>query len=57
MNDDRDWYLGMGRAITRRDFINGAAVMVGGTLLGAPLYPAALARQSHTAKRTITRRS
>jgi len=34
MNDDRDWYLGMGRAITRRDFINGAAVMVGGTLLG-----------------------
>jgi spermidine dehydrogenase len=33
MSDDRDRYLGMDRAITRRDFINGAAVMVGGTLL------------------------
>jgi spermidine dehydrogenase len=33
MSDDRDRYLGMDRAITRRDFIDGAAVMVGGTLL------------------------
>src|SRR5580693_9411113 len=33
MSHDRDRYLGMDRAITRRDFINGAAVMVGGTLL------------------------
>ncbi len=33
MSDDRDRYLGMDRAITRRDFINGAAVMVSGTLL------------------------
>jgi len=33
MIDDRDLYLGMDRAITRRDFINGAAVIVGGTLL------------------------
>src|SRR5437868_5426575 len=29
----RDRYLGMDRAITRRDFINGAAAIVGGTLL------------------------
>jgi spermidine dehydrogenase len=34
MSGDRDRYLGMDRPITRRDFINGAAVMVGGTLLG-----------------------
>jgi spermidine dehydrogenase len=33
MIDDRDLYLGMDRAITRRDFINGAAVIVGTTLL------------------------
>jgi len=33
MSGDRDRYLGMDRAITRRDFINGATVMVGGTLL------------------------
>jgi spermidine dehydrogenase len=38
MSDDRDRYLGMKRPITRRDFINGAAVVVGGTLLaGATL--------------------
>ena len=34
MSRDRDRYLGMDRPITRRDFINGAAVIVGGTLLG-----------------------
>ena len=38
MSEDRDRYLGMDRTVTRRDFINGAAVMVGGTLLsGASL--------------------
>jgi spermidine dehydrogenase len=34
MSRDRDRYLGMDRPITRRDFINGAAVIVGGALLG-----------------------
>jgi spermidine dehydrogenase len=34
MSRDMDRYLGMDRPITRRDFINGAAVIVGGTLLG-----------------------
>jgi spermidine dehydrogenase len=34
MSRDRDRYLGMDRPITRRDFINGAAVIIGGTLLG-----------------------
>jgi spermidine dehydrogenase len=39
MSRDRDRYLGMDRPITRRDFINGAAVIVGGTLLaGSALY-------------------
>jgi spermidine dehydrogenase len=33
MSDDHDRYLGMDRPITRRDFINGAAVIVGGSLL------------------------
>ena len=33
MSEDRDRYLGMDRQITRREFINGAAVVVGGTLL------------------------
>jgi spermidine dehydrogenase len=33
MSDARDRYLGMDRPITRRDFLNGAALMVGGTLL------------------------
>jgi spermidine dehydrogenase len=32
MSEDHDRYLGMDRPITRRDFINGAAVIVGGTL-------------------------
>jgi spermidine dehydrogenase len=38
MSEDRDRYLGMDRAITRRDFINGAAVMVGGTLLAGATF-------------------
>jgi len=38
MSDDRDRYLGMDRAITRRDFMNGAAVMVGGTLLAGTTF-------------------
>ena len=32
--------LGMGRDITRRDFLNGASVAVGGSLLGTPLSAA-----------------
>ena len=35
MTNDRDRYLGMDRPITRRDFINGAAVLVGGSLLAS----------------------
>jgi len=34
MTENYDRYLGMDRPIRRRDFINGAAVIVGGTLLG-----------------------
>lgn len=38
MGSDRDRYLGMDRPITRRDFLNGASVVVGGALLaGTPL--------------------
>jgi spermidine dehydrogenase len=33
MGSDRDRYLGMDRAITRRDFLNGASVVIGSTLL------------------------
>jgi len=33
MSEDHDRYLGMDRQITRREFINGAAVVVGGTLI------------------------
>ena len=33
--DVRDRELGMGRKITRRDFLNGVSLAVGGTLLGA----------------------
>src|ERR1700746_3043350 len=33
MTEDHDRYLGMHRPITRRDFINGAAVIVAGSLL------------------------
>src|SRR5215475_5141500 len=33
MSDSHDLYLGMNRPITRRDFLNGAAVAVGATLL------------------------
>ncbi len=42
MSENHDRYLGMDRAITRRDFINGAAVIVGGTLFSATT----LSRQS-----------
>jgi spermidine dehydrogenase len=35
--DAKDRQLGMGRAITRRDFLNGVAIGVGGTLAGAAL--------------------
>src|SRR5215831_11652819 len=33
MTDSHDLYLGMNRPITRRDFLNGAAVAIGATLL------------------------
>ena len=36
MASDRDRYLGMDRPITRRDFLNGASLVIGSTLL-APL--------------------
>jgi spermidine dehydrogenase len=35
MNDDRDRELGMGRKITRRDFLDGMALAVGGAVAGA----------------------
>jgi spermidine dehydrogenase len=38
VTEDRDRYLGMDRPITRRDFINGAAVMVGGALLAGETF-------------------
>lgn len=33
MSENYDRYLGMDRAITRRDFLNGAAVVIGGALI------------------------
>src|SRR5690349_7877157 len=33
MSDSYDRYLGMHRAITRRDFLNGAAIAIGASLL------------------------
>jgi spermidine dehydrogenase len=48
MRDDRDRYLGMGRSITRRDFLNGGAVIVAGTLLGAtPLCDRSAGTEPH----------
>ena len=38
MSKKYDRYLGMDRPITRRDFINGAAVAIGGTLLPGGLF-------------------
>ncbi len=38
MSGDRDKYLGMDRPITRRDFLNGAAMIVGGTLLAGASF-------------------
>jgi spermidine dehydrogenase len=35
MRDERDRYLGMDRPITRREFINGATVVVGGSLIAS----------------------
>jgi hypothetical protein len=37
--EKKDRELGMNRAITRRDFLNGVAVGVGGTLAGS-VFPA-----------------
>src|SRR5580704_11697224 len=43
MTDEKqDREMGMGREITRRDFLNGVAVGVGGTLVGAGIAPEAL---------------
>ena len=36
-NDARDRDLGMNRAITRRDFLNGVAIGIGGLALGSTL--------------------
>ena len=38
--DKRDRELGMDRGISRRDFLNGAAVAIGGAALGQPLLAA-----------------
>jgi spermidine dehydrogenase len=38
MSKEYDRYLGMDRPITRRDFINGAAVAIGGSLLPGGLF-------------------
>jgi spermidine dehydrogenase len=38
--DNRDRELGMDRAISRRDFLNGAALIIGGTVVGPPLLGA-----------------
>ena len=35
--NDHDKRLGMDREITRRDFLNGAGIAIGGSVLGAPL--------------------
>jgi spermidine dehydrogenase len=40
--DDKNRELGMNRAITRRDFLNGVAIGIGGTLAGGALSPEAL---------------
>ena len=37
MKDARDHDLGMDRAITRRDFLNGVAIGIGGLALGSTL--------------------
>jgi len=43
MTDEKqDGEMGMGREITRRDFLNGVAIGVGGTLVGASIGPEAL---------------
>ena len=40
MRDSRDRELGLGRAITRRDFLNGVALTVGAAIVPSPLYGA-----------------
>jgi spermidine dehydrogenase len=45
----RDRELGMNRAITRRDFLNGAAIAVGAMATGLPLGSAAAATQNPAA--------
>ena len=37
--NERDRMLGMDRDITRRDFLNGASLAIGGSMLGLPLAP------------------
>jgi spermidine dehydrogenase len=49
MNDEtRDRDLGMHRPISRRDFLNGAAIAVGGVLAGESLLAAIGGEQQHT---------
>ena len=40
MASSKDRKLGMDRDITRRDFVNGVSIAVGGSLLSAPLAQA-----------------
>ena len=58
MNDEKkDRELGMGRAITRRDFLNGVAIGVGGTLaseaLGAETLLAAAALDDFAPEKAV----
>ena len=46
MSDERDWELGMGRKITRRDFLDGVALAVGGAAVTGPLAVAGASRES-----------
>ena len=41
MNNRKDRELGMGRGITRRDFLNGAALAAGAAMLPSELLAAA----------------
>jgi spermidine dehydrogenase len=45
MGNERDRYLGMDRHITRRDFINGAAVIVGGAFLAGATFSGSSSKQ------------
>src|ERR1700746_3877561 len=46
MGDERDRELGMGRKITRRDFLDGVALALGGAAVAEPLALAGASRKS-----------